>query len=798
MPRLVFLLAPFVAALRLYGNSSSNYTYYFSPFFPEAPKPNITAPAIVVPNIFDPQWKRDDPQLSGKIGVWIGDDPPGTFREDFVKRAAFIGLVGLVGWTSWVPEHFFEIDHSDRRLLTIPYVTVQKDELASLQAIVDAGGAEITLLDDSPNEWMIMFDSLEFYILWRVGLGIGSVLLALLAAQKLYLWYVNYRASKFFSQIAVLCLIVELLCNIERAGFFALGGLGGTRQVSWKFIRVALSISFPLTYLTTALTVAYIHDVLTATSPIGTMIAKTRKPLLCLTIFYLITDIPVSIVSAYRISSQALLLASISSLGITVGLTITAGLLLYIVIRLRRYQKKSTKPVLKGGPPTPDRLAILLDRVQVSAYCLFFTTVASIFTQTSYFAHPKGFVVIQAMILVGLMTTSYLHIVAYGRTPIRLKAKLEKEKERYLRLSQSNASPVSSPAKTTLSPKLAERGSELVTIVPSTPLVTVSPASDSQEATEQRGRGDTTRISSVIVEEENEVSMVPSELQAGSEHGEGPSDQTRTSEAKTPNTVQRDSSAEQRPPSHLPHMKTLESALTHMDTKLPEEAKGFKRSQTLASALDPSPDNSSATTPVTAQPAGLSDAQCTELGWKDARPPFFRQSSFAATRREEEQQEQAEEAPVLLEQRGPWQVIKDGLGRTYYNNTLTRMTTWTDRTQEVPLPHTNLYPEGFGVAKAQLTAPSAKPSLLEERGEWMAILAPTGHVYYHNKLSRMQTWTDPTADAVGPNRRLLLDERGHWQEILDESGQVYYNNKLTRMQTWTTPEEMLRDTADED
>lgn len=364
MLRLVFQLAPAcVGALQLYANTSSEYTYYFSPFFPEGPKPNVTAPAIIIPDLFDESWQHNDPLLSGKIGVWIGYDPARTFREDFVHRAAYVGLVGLVGWTSWVPEHFFETDMSNRNLLTIPYVTVHKDDLIPIQAVVGAGGAEIALLEDSPNEWMILFESLEFFLLWRVGLGLSSAFLALLSIQKLYLWYSNYRATKFVSQIAVLCLVVELLCNIERATFFY---FSGTRQVGWKFTRISFSLSFPLTYLTTALTVAYIHDVLTSTSPIGTMLARTKKPLLCLTIFYLVTDVPISIISAFRISA-GLILATISTLAITVGLTITAGLQLYLVIRLRRYQKKSFKPVAANGPPTPDRLAILLDRVPITA-----------------------------------------------------------------------------------------------------------------------------------------------------------------------------------------------------------------------------------------------------------------------------------------------------------------------------------------------------------------------------------------------------------------------------------------------
>ena len=125
------------------------------------------------------------------------------------------------------------------------------------------------------------------------------------------------------------------------------------------------------------------------------------------------------------------------------------------------------------------------------------------------------------------------------------------------------------------------------------------------------------------------------------------------------------------------------------------------------------------------------------------------------------------------------------------------MTTWTDHTEKVPPPYEELYPEGFGVAQAKATTPEAKPVLLEERGDWMAILAPTGHVYYHNKLSRLQTWSDPTAEVEdSTNRRLLLDERGNWQEILDTTGKVYYNNKVTRQQTWTTPEAMLHNTTD--
>ena len=72
-------------------------------------------------------------------------------------------------------------------------------------------------------------------------------------------------------------------------------------------------------------------------------------------------------------------------------------------------------------------------------------------TQTEFFTEPYGFVAIQAAILLGLMTTSYLHIVAYGRTPIRQQAQKEKEKEKYLRLSQSSTN---SPA--SARPKLSQ------------------------------------------------------------------------------------------------------------------------------------------------------------------------------------------------------------------------------------------------------------------------------------------------------------------------------------------------------
>lgn len=884
----IFLQSIFlVNSLRLHYNFSSS-AYYFSPYFPEGTKPNVTAPAVLLPDLFDPMWQENDTRLTGRIAIWSGDDPPGEFREDFVHRGAFLGLVGLIGWTTWTPEHFFEIDLSPHALLTIPYVTVHKDDMYEMIEVVKKGFSqgvevEISLLEDSPNVWMEVFNSLAFFILWQVGLGISSVCLALLAAQKLWLWYLNYRTSKFYSQIAVLCLVVEFLCNIERAGFFALGGLGGTRRASWTFIRVALSISFPLTYLTTALTVAYIHEVLTAKSPMGTMIAKTKKPLFGLVVFYLLTDVPISIVSAYRISPAALILASASGIGITVGLTVTAVLLLYIVYKLRAYAKKSV--AARGGagkdgatPPPPDRLVVLLDRVQTSTYCLLFTTLASIMTQTPLFTKPQGFVAIQAAVLLGLMTTSYLHIVAYGRTPIRQQAKKEKEREKYLRLSQSTNGAPNMTRSSSTKPKFEKNNfpggkiplwadeNEFQKSVP----VTLSPNSNASSPpalsvlTEQQEHESidmpvspsnasfTTEMSNLnsstisitpepsapptptpvitrpaveLIEPRRMTTLesftpspttyetVPKNLMrsldsAASDKPRLSADVQRSSPRPSSSFDQQRASPHPRSSFELNHkptlqqMKTLESAAGFAESSEPQEfVPKPSRMTTLESALPglppvpyvsennftKPPNNKRAPTIV------ITDSKASASEWKDDKPPaMLRQSSFAATRQEQSG------SPVLLEERGPWQVIRDGFGRTYYNNLLTRMTTWTDHTESVPPPYEELYPEGFGLAKAKVTTPDLKPVLLEERGEWMAILAPTGHVYYHNKLSRMQTWSDPTVETSDTNegRRMLLDERGNWQEILDTTGKVYYNNKITRQQTWSVPEEMLKSTND--
>jgi len=227
------------------------------------------------------------------------------------------------------------------------------------------------------------------------------------------------------------------LCCVERAIYCGIGGFIGCRTIPWPALRMMYTMTLPLNFLTTALTAAYLHEVLTTKSPLGTMVQKTKKPLCCMTIYYLLTDWPLSLISAFNLFLGSGVLGSISSGLLTAGTGITACLLLYITIRLGRYYHKKTpknnnerssvgrassgrssvgsKEEKEKAPP--DRLKELLSRVQISTFWLLWTTAGLAATLLPQFHEPVGFAVINIWIFTGLNTTSLMHILAYGKTP---------------------------------------------------------------------------------------------------------------------------------------------------------------------------------------------------------------------------------------------------------------------------------------------------------------------------------------------------------------------------------------------
>lgn len=341
---LIFELFHVIVVKSLILHYQDTRSYYFSPFFPEGPKSfNFTSPAVAIADLFSNVWEdvphlRED-KLEGKIGVLTGEDKDGKWREDYVFRAQELGLVGLVVWTSWTPDHFSEIGRSDFSKLRIPCVSMNLADLRSIQTLIEDGNASITLnCLDSPNAWTNVFESLAFLLLFKIGLCVLSLVLSVVAIHRLYLWFVYFRACKNFSKIAVLCLSVELVTNIERALYFALGGVGGYPRYPFSMMRILYTVSLPLTYLTTALTAAYLHEVLTSRAPLGTFVKKTKKSLLALTIFYCLTDWPLSVLSALQVGGSALL-ATISASLLTAGMALTAILLMFITCKLQLYFK---------------------------------------------------------------------------------------------------------------------------------------------------------------------------------------------------------------------------------------------------------------------------------------------------------------------------------------------------------------------------------------------------------------------------------------------------------------------------
>jgi len=253
---------------------------------------------------------------------------------------------------------------------------------------------------------------------------------------RLVLWGRHYAATKSYSKIAVLCLVVELICCLERAAYVGLGGLLACRTVSWPLMYFLYTGTLPFNYLTTALTVAYLHEVLTTKSALGTMVDRTRKPLLGLSIYYFVSCWPISIVAGFNLFESSALLAEITSGLLTAGTGVTAVLLLYITIRLGRYYKKKNpqKKEKERGSVTagkgakddapPDRLKELVNRVQWSCVWLLFTTAGFVATLTPQFHTAIGWIIINYAIFVGLLMTSFLHILAYGKPPDKRKKTL--------------------------------------------------------------------------------------------------------------------------------------------------------------------------------------------------------------------------------------------------------------------------------------------------------------------------------------------------------------------------------------
>lgn len=97
--------------------------------------------------------------------------------------------MGLVGWTTWLPDHFGDIDLSPRELLRIPFVSILVEDLTSLTAKMQEGNVTMTLVyDDSPNPWTVVFDSVLYQIFFRALFIVFFVALAVLCLHRLFKW----------------------------------------------------------------------------------------------------------------------------------------------------------------------------------------------------------------------------------------------------------------------------------------------------------------------------------------------------------------------------------------------------------------------------------------------------------------------------------------------------------------------------------------------------------------------------------------------------------------------------------
>jgi len=118
-------------------------------------------------------------------------------------------------------------------------------------------------------------------------------------------------------------------------------------------------------------------------------------------------------------------------------------------------------------------------------------------------------------------------------------------------------------------------------------------------------------------------------------------------------------------------------------------------------------------------------------------------------------------AGAVMDAQGNQWTTHQSNGRTYWANTNTGQTSWTN-----PAPPQQYAPQsGYGQAPRSAPQPPPPPPAA---GGWTRYAAPDGRPYWSN--GRETTWTDPT----------------EWRE-LSSGGKAYYHNSRTNETKWDKP-----------
>ena len=129
------------------------------------------------------------------------------------------------------------------------------------KALVNGSGLFVTITSDDINEWSIMFNSAQYYILMRVILLLLALFALVMASRLLRAWLRKKKknsGSFKVSSVTIVCLSLQVFTNLIRLIYFSVDPILSSAIFPFSVGRPLITIPISLEFLTSILVCMFV------------------------------------------------------------------------------------------------------------------------------------------------------------------------------------------------------------------------------------------------------------------------------------------------------------------------------------------------------------------------------------------------------------------------------------------------------------------------------------------------------------------------------------------------------------
>jgi len=270
----------------------------------------------------------------------------------------------------------------------------------------------VTITSGDTNSWGDMFESWIFTFAFRAILPIFALCCCYFATMRFISYWTHKR-----SQIALVCLFIEAITNLERAMYCAIDPFTSQNIFSWQVSRMLMFVTIPWSLSTSLLIGLFWAESLARMTRIKhDFLTRYKVHFIVMLVLLILLELFASIVHAFRLPNIRIpIILAISLVGVCAQLVVALLFLItgFKVLRMLAYGLQMVGPS-KDREIRLSRLRRMTNRIMGSGVGMIVFVVSAAFAGTSLIFRRAGYFLILFGIYMGLQITSILQIFAFS------------------------------------------------------------------------------------------------------------------------------------------------------------------------------------------------------------------------------------------------------------------------------------------------------------------------------------------------------------------------------------------------